>query len=95
MSRPWSARRRLPGSSTPSPALTTIELLREDGRRILGPTLAEGAVVSHAVVRDSIVNAGARVERAVLDRSIIGEQATVSGRPIRISLGESSVVEVG
>lgn len=64
---------------------------------VIGPhvSVAEGAVISHAVVRDAIVNAGARVEMAVLDHSIIGEQAEVSGRALRINVGESSIVEMG
>lgn len=63
---------------------------------IVGPyvTVAEGARVVNAVLRDSIVNANARVESVLLEHSIIGENAAVTGRRARINLGDSSEVEL-
>ncbi len=63
---------------------------------VVGPyvTVAEGARVTHAVIQQSIINAHARVERVLLDHSIIGERATVTGRLGRINLGDSSEVEL-
>lgn len=63
---------------------------------VIGPyvTIADGAHVVNSVLRESIVNAHARVERVVLERSIIGEHATVKGRQARINIGDSSDIEV-
>lgn len=64
---------------------------------VIGPftSIAEGARVTNSVVRDSIVNAGAALEGVLLEHSIIGERATVSGRASRINLGDSSEIELG
>lgn len=63
---------------------------------VIGPyvTIAEGARVVDAVLRESIVNAHARVERVVLEDSIIGEHAVVTGRQVRINIGDSSEIEL-
>jgi glucose-1-phosphate thymidylyltransferase len=63
---------------------------------VIGPyvTIAEGAYVVNSVLRESIVNAHARVERVVLEGSIIGERATVTGRQVRINIGDSSEIEL-
>jgi glucose-1-phosphate thymidylyltransferase len=63
---------------------------------VIGPyvTIADGAHVVNSVLRESIVNAHARVERVVLERSIIGERATVKGRQGRINIGDSSDIEL-
>lgn len=63
---------------------------------VIGPyvTIAEGAQVVNSVLRESIVNAHARVERVVLEDSIIGERATVKGRQVRINIGDSSEIEL-
>lgn len=63
---------------------------------VIGPyvTIADGAHVVNSVLRESIVNAHARVERVVLERSIIGEHATVKGRQARINIGDSSDIEL-
>lgn len=63
---------------------------------VIGPyvTIAEGAQVVNSVLRESIVNAHARVERVVLEESIIGERASVKGRQVRINIGDSSEIEL-
>lgn len=63
---------------------------------VIGPyvTVADGARVINAVIRDSILNAHARVESVLLEHSIIGENAGVTGRRSRINLGDSSEVEL-
>lgn len=64
---------------------------------VIGPfaSVAEGARVTNSVVRDSIVNADATLDGVLLEHSIIGEHASVTGRAARINLGDSSEIEVG
>jgi glucose-1-phosphate thymidylyltransferase len=68
---------------------------RIDGS-VIGPyvSIAEGATVTNSVIRDTIVNAGAHLEGVLLEHSIIGENASVTGRAARINLGDSSEIEV-
>ena len=63
---------------------------------VIGPyvTIADGARVVNAVIKESIINGNARVESVLLENSIIGENAAVNGRRGRINLGDSSEVEV-
>lgn len=64
---------------------------------VIGPftSVAEGARVTNSVVRDSIVNAAATLDGVLLEHSIIGENASVSGRAARINLGDSSEIQLG
>lgn len=63
---------------------------------IIGPhvSIAEGARVVHSVIRDSIINANADVEDALLEHSLVGENAVVKGRPARVNVGDSSAIEL-
>ena len=63
---------------------------------IIGPyvSVAENAKVVNSVVKDSIVNRGAKVESALLTDSIIGENAFVKGGYKRLNVSESSIVEI-
>ena len=63
-------------------------------RSVVGPyaTIAEGCQIEDSIVRDSIVDAGARVTDHVLARSLIGRDALLIGRPRRFNVGDSSVV---
>lgn len=63
-------------------------------KSILGPnvSVADGAVIRRAIVRDTIVNEGAVVEDMLLDRSVIGESAEVRGTFQRLNVGDSSTV---
>lgn len=63
---------------------------------IIGPhvSVAEGARIVHSVIRDSIVNANADVEDALLEHSLVGENAVVKGRPARVNVGDSSAIEL-
>lgn len=63
---------------------------------IIGPhvSVAEGVRIAHSVIRDSIVNANAEVEDALLEHSLVGENAVVKGRPARVNVGDSSAIEL-
>jgi glucose-1-phosphate thymidylyltransferase len=64
---------------------------------IIGPyaTIADGAVVSDAVIADSIVGANASVRQTMLRGSIIGNDAIVRGTYNRINAGASSELGLG
>jgi glucose-1-phosphate thymidylyltransferase len=63
---------------------------------VIGPsvTLAAGVIARDAVIRDSIVAANARVEEVLLDSSLIGENAVISGSFHSVDLGDSSEVRL-
>jgi glucose-1-phosphate thymidylyltransferase len=64
-------------------------------RAVVGPnvSVADGAAVRHAVVRDSIINEGARVEEMLLEKSVVGENAVIRGAFRRLNVGDSSAVD--
>ena len=63
---------------------------------VIGPhaSIGPGARVRRAVIQNSIINQGAVVEGILLDRSVVGENASVRGAAQRINIGESSEVEI-
>ena len=63
---------------------------------IIGPyaTIAAGATVEGSIIRNSIVNDGARVTAMVLEDSLVGENAVVTGEPHRLNVGDSSEVDL-
>jgi glucose-1-phosphate thymidylyltransferase len=71
----------------------------EDGalirQSVVGPyvSIASQAVVERSIIRDSILNEGASVHDALLQRSLIGEQALVKGSYKRLNVGDSSAVQ--
>ena len=64
-------------------------------KSVIGPyaTIADNTVVNESVIKDSIIGSGSRVEQALLDRSIIGNEAYVKGNFKRINLGDSSEID--
>lgn len=63
---------------------------------VVGPhvSIADGAVVRRAIVRDAIVNEGAVVEEILLDSSVVGECAVVRGAFQRVNVGDYSEVDL-
>ncbi len=62
---------------------------------ILGPhvSVAAGARLRNAVVRDSIINENATVEDIMLESSVVGVNAVVRGGYRRVNVGDSSEVD--
>jgi len=62
---------------------------------IIGPyvTLADHVVVIRSIIRDSIIDQGARIEDATLDQSLIGKHAWVRGGFRKLNVGDSSQVD--
>lgn len=64
---------------------------------VIGPyaSIADGAVIRDAIIRDSIVSQGASIASVLLEYSIIGDHARVKGDYERLNVGDSSVVQFG
>jgi len=62
---------------------------------VVGPyvTIGEGAEVRSSIVRDSIIDAEASIEEAMLEHSLVGTQALVRGQLHRFNVGDSSAVD--
>ena len=62
---------------------------------VIGPytTVADRAVIGDSIVRNSIVSEEAQVYRALLDNSIVGNNAVVKGTFKRINIGDSSEID--
>jgi glucose-1-phosphate thymidylyltransferase len=62
---------------------------------IIGPnaTIADGATISNAIIRNSIIGEDAVVENALIEDSIIGSNSIVRGNYKRINIGDSSELE--
>jgi glucose-1-phosphate thymidylyltransferase len=61
---------------------------------VIGPyaSIGAGCKVERAVIADSIVEDGAQVANAVLERSLVGQNAAVRGRAAEVNLGDNAVV---
>jgi glucose-1-phosphate thymidylyltransferase len=61
---------------------------------VIGPyvSVAAGTLISHSVIRDSIIHPSARINNAVLEKSIIGNRAKVSGKAQSLNLGDDTEV---
>lgn len=62
---------------------------------IVGPyvSLAEGCTVRNSIIRDTIADEHSLIEDTMLDRSLIGKNATVRGRYRTLNVGDSSAVD--
>lgn len=62
---------------------------------IVGPftTISEGCVIKDSIIRNSILGTGAKVEKAMLDHSLIGNSTIIKGSYKRLNAGDSSEIE--
>jgi len=63
---------------------------------VIGPyvSVAEKGVILSSVIRDSIIDEGARIERAILSQSLIGPKAEVRGDYAHLDVGDSCRVNL-
>ena len=61
---------------------------------IVGPNVSveKGATITGSVVRNSILRGATRVQDCVMDNSMIGERAIVTGRALDISMSDDSTI---
>jgi len=62
---------------------------------VIGPNVSvgENVQISHAIIKDAIINSRASVTNALLTGSIIGEKAGVKGGFKKLSVSDHSVIE--
>ncbi|HDQ99875.1 MAG TPA: nucleotidyl transferase [candidate division WOR-3 bacterium] len=92
---------RRDGHARPRPRVVFIDPVYVDdeatvAESVVGPnvSIGAGATVRNSVISDSIINRDARVEGALLARSIIGRDSVVCDLPRRLNLGDSSEYRV-
>ncbi|HEX6387713.1 MAG TPA: sugar phosphate nucleotidyltransferase [Anaerolineae bacterium] len=63
---------------------------------VIGPyaSIEAGVTVKDAIVRNSIIDAGAHVELCILDGALIGENTRVTGKSTKLFIGDDSLVEL-
>ena len=63
---------------------------------IIGPntSIGEDAVIVDAIVKNSIIGTGSRVRHVMLDHSIVGHQADLSGEPHHANIGDFSEIKL-
>ncbi|MBC7315206.1 MAG: nucleotidyltransferase, partial [Chloroflexi bacterium] len=61
---------------------------------IVGPyaSIGEGVVIREALVRDTIVEAGALIERTLIEHSLIGRDARIQGTMRTLNIGDDDVL---
>jgi glucose-1-phosphate thymidylyltransferase len=66
-------------------------------RSVIGPhvSIAAGALVRNAIVKDSIVNTGARIQSVIMTKSLIGDKAYVDGNSHELNVGDESDIRIG
>lgn len=64
---------------------------------IIGPNVSVGdnAILNYAVVKDSIIGPYAQIEYAILDRSLIGNDAVFIGMKQSLNIGDSTEINFG
>lgn len=65
-------------------------------RSVIGPyaSVSAGATVRDSVLRDAILDEGATVSACVIEHSLIGRRAAVTGRPATLNVGDVSMVNL-
>ncbi len=84
----------IPGSGVVEPSFIHPTARIEES--IVGPYASVGpdAVITRSIVRDTIIDQGAKVQDAILDYSIVGKDANVSGHAVSVNVGDASVVRI-
>ena len=67
----------------------------EISNSVIGPftTIACGCKIKECIIKNSIIDSNAHVEKALLDNSIIGSNSLVRGAYKRLNSGDSSEVD--
>jgi glucose-1-phosphate thymidylyltransferase len=87
-----SAERKCPSCVIVPPV--NIHPTAEIEESIIGPyaTIGENSHIQRSIVRDSIIESGATIIETFLDQSLVGREATVTGRSRKFNVGDSTSV---
>jgi len=63
---------------------------------IIGPnaTIAESCVISDSSIRNSIISSGSKIDKVMLENSIIGSKTVIKGNYKKLNAGDSSEIEL-
>jgi glucose-1-phosphate thymidylyltransferase len=82
------------GSVIVAPSFVADDAVIENS--VVGPfaSISRGVMVRESIVRDSIIEERAQINGALLDRSIVGRRASISGLARGLNVGDDAVVGV-
>jgi glucose-1-phosphate thymidylyltransferase len=62
---------------------------------VIGPytTIAAGTIIEDSIIRNSLIGAGAKVSKAMLENSIIGDNSVIQGSFKRLNSGNSTEID--
>ena len=91
----YCSARKYPGCIINSPVFIADSAILEHA--IIGPntTIGEHAVITNAIIKDSIIGNGSHVELIILEQSIVGNNASITGTPRKINIGDYSEIRLG
>jgi glucose-1-phosphate thymidylyltransferase len=80
------------GSVIVAPSFVADDAIIENS--VVGPfaSIGRGVIVRESIVRDSIIEERAQINGALLDRSIVGRRASISGLARGLNVGDDAVV---
>jgi glucose-1-phosphate thymidylyltransferase len=80
------------GSVIVAPSFVADDAVIENS--VVGPfaSIGRGVMVRESIVRDSIIEERAQINGALLDRSIVGRRASISGLARGLNVGDDAVV---
>lgn len=81
------------GSTIIQPSVIAEDAVIE--RSVVGPyaSIGPGTKIRNSIVQDAILEGNVEVESAIVEHSVIGWNATVTGTPVRLNVGDRSVVK--
>jgi glucose-1-phosphate thymidylyltransferase len=64
---------------------------------IIGPnvSIGENAILNYGIIKDSIIGPYAQIEYAILEKSLIGNDATLCGNKQSLNIGDSTEINFG
>ncbi len=90
-----SSTKQYPGSIINNPVFIADSARLENA--IIGPntTIGEHAVITNAIIKDSIIGNDSLVEHIILEQSIVGNNASITGTARKINIGDYSEIRLG
>lgn len=63
---------------------------------VIGPYVSLGpeTVIKNSILKNSIIDAGARITDCLLDGALVGENTAVTGKAHRLFIGDNSIVDI-